>query len=39
MAACWYKRKKKPLREGVGKNGQKPEPPSPPPGKRLLGRK
>ena len=24
--------------EGAGKNGQKPEPPSPPPGERLLER-
>ena len=30
---------KKVIHMGVGKNGQKPEPPSPPPGERLLGRK
>ena len=33
-----YKRKSKDPKEGAGKNGQKPEPPSPPPGERLLGR-
>ena len=33
-----YKRKSKQSREGAGKNGQKPEPPRPPPGERLLRR-
>ena len=34
-----YKKKSKDPKEVAGKNGQKPEPPSPPPGERLLGRK
>ena len=33
-----YKRKSKNPEEGAGKNGQKLEPPSSPPGERLLGR-
>ena len=33
----WYKRKSKWSVERTGKNGQKPEPPSPPPGERLQG--
>ena len=35
---CQYKRKIKDPEEGARKNGQKPEPPSPPPGEKLLGR-
>ena len=31
-----YKRKSKDPKEGAGKNGQKPEPPSPPPGERFI---
>ena len=33
-----YKRKMMDPKEGAGKNGQKPAPPSPPPGERLLRR-